>query len=126
MTCYRTVTHTHTHTMRTVLLRVRAWVPGAASLIFTETALRKIWPAARAGSGYEPCAPSDPAAKEMSLTYFADNGLADKVLPPRITMRDFEKVRCAILKKCAVPCVVLGVGFVASCMLCACPPCESA
>ena len=28
----------------------------------------------------------------MSLQYFADNNLADKVLPPKITMRDFEKV----------------------------------
>eukprot|EP00798_Chlamydomonas_sp_ICE-L_P027690 gene27690-7331_t len=41
---------------------------------------------------YCACAPSDPAAKEMTLNYFADNDLADKVLPPPITMRDFEKV----------------------------------
>mmetsp|Transcript_16391 Transcript_16391/g.40866 ORF Transcript_16391/g.40866 Transcript_16391/m.40866 type:complete len:434 (-) Transcript_16391:601-1902(-) len=44
------------------------------------------------GAGYEPCAPSDPKAEEKSLTWFADNNLADKVLPPRITQRDFEKV----------------------------------
>jgi vacuolar protein-sorting-associated protein 4 len=28
----------------------------------------------------------------MTLQYFADNNLADKVLPPKISMRDFEKV----------------------------------
>lgn len=47
----------------------------------------------RAGGMYLPCAPSDPGAQEMSLQYFADNSLADKVLPPKITMRDFQKVR---------------------------------
>mmetsp|Transcript_27205 Transcript_27205/g.59429 ORF Transcript_27205/g.59429 Transcript_27205/m.59429 type:complete len:643 (+) Transcript_27205:135-2063(+) len=41
---------------------------------------------------WEACAPSDPGAKELSLQYFAENDLADKVNPPRITMRDFEKV----------------------------------
>jgi vacuolar protein-sorting-associated protein 4 len=41
---------------------------------------------------YEACSPAEPGAQEMTLQYFADNNLADKVLPPRITMRDFEKV----------------------------------
>jgi len=45
---------------------------------------------------YLPCAPSDPGAQEMSLQYFADNNLADKVLPPPITMRDFHKVRLTL------------------------------
>ncbi|GIL89111.1 hypothetical protein Vretimale_16151 [Volvox reticuliferus] len=44
------------------------------------------------GEGWEPCSPGDPGAQELSLNYFAENNLADKVLPPRITMRDFEKV----------------------------------
>ncbi|GFR49509.1 hypothetical protein Agub_g11549 [Astrephomene gubernaculifera] len=44
------------------------------------------------GEGWEPCSPGDSGAQELSLNYFAENGLADKVLPPRITMRDFEKV----------------------------------
>eukprot|EP00798_Chlamydomonas_sp_ICE-L_P020535 gene20535-27325_t len=41
---------------------------------------------------YCACSPSDPAAKKMTLTYFAENGLVKKVLPPPITMRDFERV----------------------------------
>ncbi|KAL6753466.1 AAA-ATPase of VPS4/SKD1 family [Haematococcus lacustris] len=47
-----------------------------------------------AGQGvmWVPCAPSEPGAKELSLQYFADNNLADKVVPPSISMRDFEKV----------------------------------
>ncbi|KAJ9505934.1 hypothetical protein QJQ45_017013 [Haematococcus lacustris] len=44
------------------------------------------------GVMWVPCAPSDPGAKELSLQYFADNNLADKVVPPSISMRDFEKV----------------------------------
>ncbi|KAF5835378.1 P-loop containing nucleoside triphosphate hydrolase protein [Dunaliella salina] len=44
------------------------------------------------GGMYLPCAPSEPGAQELSLQYFADNNLADKVLPPPITMRDFNKV----------------------------------
>ncbi|KAG2446825.1 hypothetical protein HYH02_008385 [Chlamydomonas schloesseri] len=44
------------------------------------------------GEAWEPCSPGDPGAQELSLNYFAENNLADKVLPPRITMRDFEKV----------------------------------
>lgn len=48
-------------------------------------------PATPAGD-YEPCSPSDPGAQELGLQWFADNHLADKVLPPSITMRDFEKV----------------------------------
>ena len=39
-----------------------------------------------------PCSPDDAGSKELSLQYFADNDLASKVLPPPITMRDFEKV----------------------------------
>lgn len=46
-----------------------------------------------AGGMYVPCSPADPGAQEMTLQYFADNNLADKVVPPQITMRDFEKVR---------------------------------
>ena len=46
----------------------------------------------RLGVIYEACSPSEQGAQEMTLQYFADNNLADKVLPPRITMRDFEKV----------------------------------
>jgi vacuolar protein-sorting-associated protein 4 len=41
---------------------------------------------------YEACSPAEPGAEERNLQWFADNNLADKVLPPRITMRDFEKV----------------------------------
>ena len=41
---------------------------------------------------YVACAPSDLIAKEMSLNYFMENNLADQVLPPPISMRDFEKV----------------------------------
>lgn len=46
---------------------------------------------------YEACSPSEPGAKEMTLQFFADNNLADKVEPPRITMRDFEKVQWACM-----------------------------
>jgi hypothetical protein len=67
------------------------------------------------GQGWEPCAPSDPGAKPLSLQYFADNNLADKVLPPKITMRDFEKVReggktgRAGGPQCAAVCVRIGM-----------------
>lgn len=44
------------------------------------------------GVSYEPCAPGAPGAKEVTLQYFVDQGLADKVVPPRITKRDFDKV----------------------------------
>jgi vacuolar protein-sorting-associated protein 4 len=44
------------------------------------------------GDGYEPCAPGAPGAQEVSLQYFADKGLADRVLPPTITRADFDKV----------------------------------
>ena len=40
---------------------------------------------------WEPCAPSAYGAVERDLTWFATNNLADKVLIPSITMRDFEK-----------------------------------
>ncbi|KAI8473497.1 MAG: AAA-ATPase of VPS4/SKD1 family [Monoraphidium minutum] len=44
------------------------------------------------GEAYEPCAPGAPGAMEVGLQYFADKGLADKVLPPVITRADFDKV----------------------------------
>jgi vacuolar protein-sorting-associated protein 4 len=44
------------------------------------------------GDGYEPCAPLAPGAQECTLQYFADKGIADQVVPPVITMKDFEKV----------------------------------
>ena len=44
------------------------------------------------GAAYEPCPPGAPSAQEVTLTYFADKGTADRVLPPRITKRDFDKV----------------------------------
>jgi len=45
------------------------------------------------GDAYEPCAPGAPGAQEVTLQYFADKGLADRVLPPTITRADFDKVR---------------------------------
>lgn len=33
-----------------------------------------------------------PGAQECSLQYFADKGIADKVVPPTISMKDFLKV----------------------------------
>lgn len=44
------------------------------------------------GDGYEPCAPMAPGAQECSLQYFADKGIADQVVPPIISMKDFLKV----------------------------------
>lgn len=44
------------------------------------------------GDGYEPCPPTAPGAQEVGLQYFADKGLADKVVPPKISRRDFEVV----------------------------------
>ncbi|CAL5223306.1 g5797 [Coccomyxa viridis] len=41
---------------------------------------------------YEPCAPSERGAVEATLTQLAEKGLAPQVQPPRISMRDFEKV----------------------------------
>ena len=41
---------------------------------------------------WEPCPPSAPGAKEVTLQWFAEKNMADKVLPPKISMRDFEKV----------------------------------
>lgn len=43
------------------------------------------------GPTYVACAPSDPEAEELTLEYFAENNLADKVLPPPITFHDFRK-----------------------------------
>jgi SpoVK/Ycf46/Vps4 family AAA+-type ATPase len=45
------------------------------------------------GEGYEPCAPGAPGAQEVGLQYFADKGLADRVLPPTISRTDFDKAR---------------------------------
>lgn len=42
-------------------------------------------------TSFVPCPPSDPAAEEKSLQYFSDNDLADRVIAPPITFRDFEK-----------------------------------
>jgi vacuolar protein-sorting-associated protein 4 len=42
--------------------------------------------------GFEPCPPSAPGAQEVNLQYFADKGLADRVVPPTISRNDFEKV----------------------------------
>lgn len=44
------------------------------------------------GDGYEPCAPMAPGAQECTLQYFADKGIADQVVPPIISMKDFLKV----------------------------------
>jgi len=41
---------------------------------------------------YEPCSPGMPEAVEMTLKNFVDKGITDKVQPPKISMRDFEKV----------------------------------
>lgn len=41
---------------------------------------------------WEPCPPNAPGAKEVTLQWFAEKNMADKVLPPKISMRDFEKV----------------------------------
>lgn len=41
---------------------------------------------------YEPCAPSAPGAEEINLNWFMENNKADLVIPPKITMTDFEKV----------------------------------
>jgi len=41
---------------------------------------------------YSPCAPSDPDAEEKSLSWFVENDMSDRVMPPMITFRDFEKV----------------------------------
>jgi vacuolar protein-sorting-associated protein 4 len=41
---------------------------------------------------FEPCAPKAAGAFEATLQQLADRGAADRVLPPRITRRDFEKV----------------------------------
>lgn len=43
------------------------------------------------GESYVPCPPSDPQAEERTLQYFSDNDLADRVIAPAITFRDFEK-----------------------------------
>lgn len=53
------------------------------------------------GDAYEPCAPGAPGAQEVTLQFFADKGLADRVLPPTITRADFDKVcRRAACKRC--------------------------
>ena len=42
--------------------------------------------------GFEPCPPTTPGAQEVNLQYFADKGTADRVVPPKISRLDFEKV----------------------------------
>lgn len=56
------------------------------------THFRKIKHPVAGGDGYEPCAPMAAGAQECTLQYFADKGIADQVVPPVITMKDFEKV----------------------------------
>ncbi len=57
---------------------------------------------------FEPCSPSDAGAQEASLQYYADNNLADKVTPPAISMRDFEKVPWGGSRTLGPGCVLLG------------------
>lgn len=40
---------------------------------------------------WEPCAPSTPGAVPKDLAWFAQENMADKVVVPIITMRDFDK-----------------------------------
>ncbi|KAF8072928.1 SKD1 [Scenedesmus sp. PABB004] len=61
-------------------------------LLRDATHFRKIKHPVTGGDSYEPCAPSAPGAQECTLQYFADKGIADQVVPPVISMRDFEKV----------------------------------
>ena len=42
--------------------------------------------------GLEPCSPGDPGAFAATLQSLADGGRAAEVVPPNITMRDFQKV----------------------------------
>jgi vacuolar protein-sorting-associated protein 4 len=49
-------------------------------------------PSSSSGPFFEPCAPKAAGAFEATLQALADRGAADRVLPPRITRRDFEKV----------------------------------
>lgn len=44
------------------------------------------------GPNYVPCEPTAPDAREMCFQYFEENSLGDKVVPPPISMRDFETV----------------------------------
>ena len=44
------------------------------------------------GEGWVPCSPSDPEAVEKDLDAFAADGTADRVVVPKISRRDFEKV----------------------------------
>jgi vacuolar protein-sorting-associated protein 4 len=46
----------------------------------------------RAPQQYEPCSPGDPAAFLATLTSLADAGHSAKVVPPRITRADFDRV----------------------------------
>lgn len=61
-------------------------------LLRDATHFRKIKHPTTGGDGYEPCAPLAPGAQECTLQYFADKGIADQVVPPIISMRDFDKV----------------------------------
>ena len=44
------------------------------------------------GEGWVPCSPSDPEAVEKDLDAFAADGTANRVVVPKISRRDFEKV----------------------------------
>ena len=44
-------------------------------------------------TGYEPCSPGEPDAFEATLMSLADAGYSKQVLPPKITMGDFNRVR---------------------------------
>eukprot|EP00775_Hariotina_reticulata_P013692 gene13692-13814_t len=61
-------------------------------LLRDATHFRKIKHPVTGSDGYEPCAPMAPGAQEVGLQYFADKGIADQVVPPVISMRDFDRV----------------------------------
>jgi vacuolar protein-sorting-associated protein 4 len=61
-------------------------------LLRDATHFRKIKHPQTGGDGYEPCPPMAPGAQECTLQYFADKGIADQVVPPIISMKDFLKV----------------------------------
>ena len=44
------------------------------------------------GEVLEPCSPGDSGAFEATLAQLAEKGVAAQVQPPKISVRDFEKV----------------------------------
>lgn len=64
----------------------------ARALLRRPTAARPQVGHPNGGEAWEPCAPGAPGAQECGLQYFADKGIADKVLPPKISRDDFNKV----------------------------------